>query len=215
MTDFSAYEVWSLSDKKLASLLDSDVLSSKSRKITFYNPSFAYHKLSPSCSSDARFPTISVTGAACALNCKHCGGKVLKTMLPADTPEQLFGVAKRLKGEGAVGCLVSGGCLPNGSVPLKRFVPSFARMKRELGFTVIVHTGFIGLATAEALKQAGVDAAIGAVHPDADREGPARRREADGARQRERPIRAIHDIRHHHCKCASGGSVGDNTGRDH
>jgi uncharacterized radical SAM superfamily protein len=160
MTDFSADEVWSLSDKELIDLLNSGALLSKSRKITFYTPSFAYHKRSLNCSSHARFPTISVTGTTCALNCKHCGGKVLKTMYSAETPERLFKLAERLKSEGAVGCLVSGGCLPSGSVPLERFVPAVARMKRELGFTVIVHTGIISFSTAKALKQAEVDAAL-------------------------------------------------------
>jgi uncharacterized radical SAM superfamily protein len=81
-------------------------------------------------------------------------------MYPAETPEQLLKLAERLKRDGAVGCLVSGGCLPNGSVPLDRFVPVLARMKRELGFTVIVHSGIVNFSTAKALKQAGVDAAL-------------------------------------------------------
>jgi uncharacterized radical SAM superfamily protein len=160
MTDFSADEVWRLSDKELIDLLDSSALLQKSRKITFYSPSFAYHKRSLNCSSHARFPTISVTGTTCALNCKHCGGKVLNTMYPAETPEQLFKLAERLKDEGAVGCLVSGGCLPNGSVPLEKFVSAMARMKRELGLTVIVHTGIVSFSTAKALKQAGIDTAL-------------------------------------------------------
>ncbi len=94
------------------------------------------------------------------MKCKHCGGRVLKTMHHSGNPEQLFELAERLRREGAVGCLVSGGCLSNGSVPLDRFVSALARMKRELGFTVIVHTGFIGASTAKALKQAGADAAL-------------------------------------------------------
>ncbi len=160
MIDFSADDVWSLSDKEFLGLLDSSGFLAKSRRITFYNPSFAYHKHSSNCVSHAKFPTISVTGTACALHCKHCEGEVLKTMRLAETPEQLFKLAERLKREGAVGCLVSGGCLPNGSVPLERFVPALGRMKNELGFTVVVHTGIVSFSTAKALKQAGVDAAL-------------------------------------------------------
>jgi uncharacterized radical SAM superfamily protein len=81
-------------------------------------------------------------------------------MLPAETPQQLFELATRLKGEGAVGCLVSGGCLANGSVPLERFIPALEKMKRELGLTIVIHTGIVNATTARALKDAGVDAAL-------------------------------------------------------
>ncbi len=81
-------------------------------------------------------------------------------MHPAETPEVLFALSSRLKQDGASGCLVSGGCLPDGSVPLKQFIPVLEKVKRELGLTVIVHTGIVDAATAEALKTAGVDAAL-------------------------------------------------------
>ncbi len=94
------------------------------------------------------------------MSCKHCGGKVLETMHPALTPEELFDLCSKLKQDGAVGCLVSGGCLPNGAVPLDGFIDALEKIKRELGLTVFVHTGIIGLETAVALKKAGVDAAL-------------------------------------------------------
>ena len=94
------------------------------------------------------------------LNCKHCGGKVLETMYPALSPTQLFELCIKLKQNGAQGCLVSGGCLPDGSVSLNQFVPALKRIKRELGLTVFVHSGIINLETAVSLKEAGVDAAL-------------------------------------------------------
>jgi uncharacterized radical SAM superfamily protein len=160
MNEISAEKVWSLSDKELLSLLDSGKLVQTTRKVKFYVPSFAFQKTSGSRSSEGRFLTISITGNECALGCKHCGRKVLKTMIPARTPTKLFEIAQKLKLEGAVGCLVSGGCLPNGSVPLERFAPVLGRMKRELGLTVIVHTGIVSGSTAEALKDSGIDAAL-------------------------------------------------------
>jgi len=160
MIEFSAKKIWDLSEKELLNLLDSGKLVRGARKVKFYAPSFAYHKARHDCSSQAMFPTISVTGNECALKCKHCGGKVLGTMLPASTRTKLFEIAEKLERDGAVGCLVSGGCLPNGSVPLERFIPVLGRIKRELDLTVVVHTGIVNTGTALALKDAGVDAAL-------------------------------------------------------
>ena len=92
------------------------------KRIRFYAPSFIYYKTGYYCSSPTAFPSISVTGSFCALKCKHCNGKVLDTMLPAITPKELFNLCVELKSKGAVGCLISGGCLPNGSVPLHKFI---------------------------------------------------------------------------------------------
>jgi len=130
------------------------------KRIRFYAPSFMYYKTGYFHSSPAAFPSISVTGRSCALKCKHCGGKILNTMLPAVTPEQLVGLCTQLKQKGAIGCLISGGCLPDGSVPLDRFVDAIAKVKQELGLTIVVHTGVVELSMAKRLKEAGVDAAL-------------------------------------------------------
>jgi hypothetical protein len=76
------------------------------------------------------------------------------------TPQELFEKCVELKEKGAKGCLISGGCLPNGSVPLEPFFAAIARIKRELGLTIFVHTGIIDSNTARVLKEAGVDAAL-------------------------------------------------------
>jgi hypothetical protein len=81
-------------------------------------------------------------------------------MRPALLPGQLFELCSRLTQDGAVGCLVSGGCLPDGSVPLDGFVDAIGKIKRQLGLTVFVHTGIINLETAVSLKKAEVDAAL-------------------------------------------------------
>jgi uncharacterized radical SAM superfamily protein len=156
----SAETIWRASTKELVDLLNTGALTAKPKTVHFYAPSFMYYKTRYYRSSQTRFPTVSVTGTACALNCKHCGGKVLETMRPAETPEKLFALAAKLKQQGASGFLVSGGCLPDGSVPLKPFIPAIEKIKRELGLTVFVHTGIINSDTALALKTAGVDAAL-------------------------------------------------------
>jgi lipoyl synthase len=156
----TAQQVWNATDAELKQLLDSEALVKLPRKIRFYAPSFTYYKTAAFCSSNKDFPTISVTGDSCALNCKHCGGKVLQTMRPADTPEKLVALAAKLKGNGAYGVLVSGGCLPDGSVPLEKFKSALAEIKRDLGLTVFVHTGIVDSDTAANLKAVGVDAAL-------------------------------------------------------
>ncbi|MFZ0966208.1 MAG: radical SAM protein, partial [Candidatus Bathyarchaeia archaeon] len=160
MTQLSPETVWHMDEKELTNLLDTGKLVSKSKKIHFYAPSFMYYKTNYYCSSQNDFPTISLTGKGCALNCKHCGGKVLETMYPATAPEKLFDLCAQLKRKGALGCLISGGCLPNGSVPLEKFVNMIEKVKRELGLTVFVHTGIIDFDTAKKLGNAGLDAAL-------------------------------------------------------
>jgi uncharacterized radical SAM superfamily protein len=151
MQHLTPAEIWSLNEAELRRLLDSEILKPRQNTIRFYAPSFTYYKTKHYCSSTNDFPTISITGNACALNCKHCGGKVLETMNSALTPEKLFELGLKLKKNGAKGCLVSGGCLTDGSVPLDDFVPELERFKRELGLTVFVHTG-VKQETAIALK---------------------------------------------------------------
>jgi uncharacterized radical SAM superfamily protein len=130
------------------------------RRIRFYAPSFMYYRSERFCSSPADFPSVSVTGSFCALKCKHCGGRVLNTMLPALSPQRLVEVCRDIKAKGGLGCLISGGCLPDGSVPLERFVDAIAEVKKTLGLTVVVHTGVIDAPLAGRLAGAGVDAAL-------------------------------------------------------
>jgi len=160
MLQLSVESLWRLNQQEFVNLINSGVFMQKHRIIRFYAPSFTCYKSSLFCSSLKDFPTISVTGTGCALNCKHCGGKVLSTMQPAVTPDDLFSVCYNFKQTGAVGCLISGGCLTDGSVPLKPFMAAIVRVKRELGLMIFVHTGIIDLETAVLLKQSGVDAAL-------------------------------------------------------
>jgi uncharacterized radical SAM superfamily protein len=107
-----------------------------------------------------RFPAISVTGNKCHLNCEHCKGRLLETMIPATTPKQLLEACGRIKAQGGRGCLISGGSLKDGSVPLMNFIPHIKRIKREMGLEVVVHTGIVYPKLAEALAEAEIDAAM-------------------------------------------------------
>jgi uncharacterized radical SAM superfamily protein len=159
MTKLTPESIWQMSQTKFMTILEKNQIP-RPKRIYFYAPSFMYYKTSYYCSSPKDFPTISVTGKGCALGCKHCGGKVLETMYPATTPEKLFALCTKLKHNGALGCLISGGCLPDGSVPLEKFVDAIEKIKHELGLTVFVHTGIVDFAIAERLRNAGVDAAL-------------------------------------------------------
>ncbi|MEM2026622.1 MAG: radical SAM protein [Candidatus Bathyarchaeia archaeon] len=128
------------------------------KRIYFYVPGFTYYNNRYFRSSLTVFPSISITGSFCSLNCDHCGGKILRTMIPATTPSRLIEVCSDLKRNGAIGCLISGGCLPDGSVPVERFIGAISEVKRRLGLTIVMHTGLISFETAQRLKEAGVDA---------------------------------------------------------
>lgn len=153
-------DIWNLTDNEFSALLESNILKPLNGTVWFYAPSFTYYRTTQFCASTTEFPTISVTGNSCALNCRHCGGALLNSMHPAPTPRALFEVGSKLKAEGAKGMLISGGCLKDGSVPLDEFTSVIAQLKRDLGLTVFVHTGIIQPKTAKALKDTGIDAAL-------------------------------------------------------
>ena len=160
MTCLNADTVWQMPNEELVSLIEDGTVLNRKRKIRFYAPSFVYYKNKHLTASHNIFPSISITGSSCSLKCKHCNGKVLDTMVSTTTPEQLFDFCKKLKNDGAAGCLISGGCLPDGSVPLDKFIDVIAEIKRTLGLTMVVHTGVIDFSTAKQLKDAGVDATL-------------------------------------------------------
>jgi hypothetical protein len=160
MKQISPETVFRMDEKELSAFLENGLLRSRTKEIRFYAPSFMYYNTSYYRSSPTDFPTISVTGKGCALNCKHCGGLVLETMYPVKSSEELFELCVGLKEKGALGCLISGGCLLNGAVPVERFIDGITKVKRELGLTILVHTGIIDETTAKALAEAKVDSAL-------------------------------------------------------
>jgi uncharacterized radical SAM superfamily protein len=104
------------------------------------------------------FAAISVTGRHCDLKCDHCRGKLLESMIPARTPEIFLATADRLRSQGGLGLLLSGGADRNGEVPLEPFIPAIRVIKeKDPRFKIIVHTGLIRRGLAKDLKEAGVD----------------------------------------------------------
>lgn len=160
MKPLTPEDIWQMNEKDFLAALDKDLLIPEPRRILFYVPSFMYYNSSHFHSGPADFPTISITGKGCALKCKHCGGTVLDTMHPALTPEKLLELCRDFKKKGALGCLISGGCLPNGSVSLTPFLDAIRKIKHDLGLAVFVHTGIVNHETARKIKDSGVDVAL-------------------------------------------------------
>ncbi len=105
----------------------------------------------------ASFPSVSVTGTACSLHCKHCNAHYLEGMHPAETPEKLIEFALKLKKSGGEGLLLSGGSDRNGVVPLGRYAGAIKRIKEETELMINAHVGFAERDEIEKLVSAGVD----------------------------------------------------------
>jgi uncharacterized radical SAM superfamily protein len=138
-------------------------------ELTFSIPgTVSYHDDTLSLHKDC-FPAISVTGNHCALQCGHCEGKLLESMIPAEDPETFSQVVDRLLLDGARGILVSGGAKQNGEVPLEKFIPSIRKIKeKDREFKVIVHTGLLRKEIARELMEAGIDQILLDVIGDGD-----------------------------------------------
>ncbi len=146
--------------KEALALAQAASLKNFGMRVLFYTPSFAYYRIKRYSPPPDAFPSISITGSYCALRCKHCEGKTLRTMYPATSPRKLLELCAKLKRRGAIGCLISGGCSTDGSVPLEGFIDAISKVKRELGLIVTVHTGLVNYNVAKRLKEAGVDSAM-------------------------------------------------------
>jgi uncharacterized radical SAM superfamily protein len=130
-------------------------------KMAFYAPGLVHYETEFHDATDPwRFPSISVTGKGCALGCEHCNANLLETMIPATTPDALWGVFNDIVEKGGSGCLVSGGATPKGDTPLMNFIPTIKQAKEELDLDIVVHTGVVYPETAKALGEAEIDGAM-------------------------------------------------------
>ncbi len=125
------------------------------RRITFFLPGmFSLDGVS------GKYPAISITGTNCALNCNHCRGILLHSMIPAEYPPLLIEKCLHLSEKGNHGVLISGGCDKEGRLPWKDFTPAIEEIKEKTDLFVSVHSGFIDYTGALRLKEAGVDQAL-------------------------------------------------------
>lgn len=106
-----------------------------------------------------KFANISITGTGCALDCDHCKKGLLESMIPVTDGGDLRSLGDELVERGCEGVLISGGAMITGEVPLDGFFDALCYLK-EIGLTVLVHTGLATRETARRLKDAGVDQAL-------------------------------------------------------
>jgi len=104
-----------------------------------------------------KFPAISITGSECALHCEHCNEKYLRGMKPLLTNNDLERFLIEHSKNGGIGVLISGGCEPDGSVPLINFLDTVKKVKDETNLIINTHTGLLDEATAQKLTEANVD----------------------------------------------------------
>jgi len=89
-----------------------------------------------------KFPSISLTGNYCALNCAHCGRHYLAGMRKP-TRKNLVDYCISLEREGYTGCLLSGGMDSRLKVPIDRYADEIREIKRRTSLKLNAHVGFI------------------------------------------------------------------------
>lgn len=130
--------------------------------IDFYTPSFKSYATSEiaSCSKSA-WPAVSITGAECKLQCDHCKGKILASMIPARTPEDLWRVANQQIEHGARGMLLTGGSNHRNQVEYGPYYSIIRRIKDIFPeFRIAMHTALVSSDGARSMADSGIDVAM-------------------------------------------------------
>lgn len=105
------------------------------------------------------FPSISITGKKCQLNCQHCESHFLQHMQAITQPHDLLLFCQNLAQKGGIGCLISGGCDFSGRLPLTQFYPILTEIKQKTRLFLNVHTGFLDASEAQELSKTSIDCA--------------------------------------------------------
>ncbi len=104
-----------------------------------------------------RFPSLSITGSSCWLNCDFCRGRYLRGMEYAMGQRKFVKVVRNLIERGAKGILISGGFRRDGTLPIEPYLPLIKRIKEDYDIIISVHPGLVNRDIAEKLYEAGVD----------------------------------------------------------
>lgn len=108
-------------------------------------------------SGDPRFIAVSLMGSTCRLMCDHCRTRMLKALHHASTPEQFLRMCENMHGRGCRAMLLTGGCAPDGTIPLPGFVPAVCEARKRWGYRFAAHTKLVTEDFARAAAEAGID----------------------------------------------------------
>ncbi|WP_456421805.1 radical SAM protein [Thermococcus sp.] len=98
-----------------------------------------------------KFPSISLTGNYCSLNCAHCGRHYLEGM-KKPARRELVDFCINLERSGGLGCLLSGGMDSRLKVPIDRYTEELREIKRRTSLKLNAHVGFIDESDLEWLR---------------------------------------------------------------
>jgi uncharacterized radical SAM superfamily protein len=108
-------------------------------------------------SGEPRFIAVSLMGNACDLMCDHCGGRMLTALHRASTPEAFLRLCENMHARGCRAMLLTGGCAPDGTIPLPPFAEAVREARERWGFRFASHTKLVTEDFAKAAAHAGVD----------------------------------------------------------
>jgi len=150
-------------DVALVADLERAAAAATTRPIRFSTPTFKDYASTElkGCSKNS-FPSFSITGGACGLNCDHCRAEILKPMLAATSPAVLDQKVRHLIAtQDLQGFLLSGGSNRRNEIPYERYYPVVEGLKRDFPFlSIAIHTALTDEAGARAMEAAGVDTAM-------------------------------------------------------
>ncbi|MEM0122665.1 MAG: radical SAM protein [Saccharolobus sp.] len=128
------------------------------RPLFLYAPNLKKYE-SEFLSSKKGWKAISVTGTYCAFNCKHCGRRVLESMIDGSSQEKIEEELLKAIRDGDEGIILSGGSTIRGDVPIWKYSNILSLYSDKL--TIIAHTGVVrNIEIAKRLKESGVKVAL-------------------------------------------------------
>jgi lipoyl synthase len=129
--------------------------------IALHTPGFKHYVSSEIATRRTPWPSVSITGGRCSLQCDHCKAKILEPMIAALTPQALWRVANEQLAQGARGMLLTGGSNHRDEVEYGPFLATIRRIKDAFpAFRIAAHTALVDRSMAQALAQAGIDVAM-------------------------------------------------------
>lgn len=105
-----------------------------------------------------KYIPVSITGTYCSLNCLNCGGKYLRTMVPAITPHKLYQFILKHWERGGYGVLLSGGFNSEGYLPLnEEYLRVIKNIRNKTNLVLSIHLGLAPKHLVDKLYEVGID----------------------------------------------------------